>query len=474
MHTHALQVTNQQPQTTVGVLTEQELFCYETFADGKHLLRSVLLPLDVTAQGDLLAFLWHNDVQTVWLMPSTRWSRTLTRSWFASRERQWVVLPRCAPQEPERLFSVLLWPTDTRHLAGRQLLMVFPEAAGWAWNVVDATSLLATLTYLERVVGRPVSDGPLSLVGQLLTDLVSSVPSPPFEQTVSGEVHASAISSEKVHRSLSWMRPLTRAEQRARYVHCYTHLSLELEACLQLHLPAGDCTSSARGRAYDGSQPGIWRVQAERAGSVFDGKYLPSCLDATWMSTPQVECCRAIGYRVQVQEGVVWSGSQRSLQPWAQTLWHAAELVARPSARFKHAEGRANTAASIIQLIHLGLAQLSPEQPESPWYRREWWQHIRGGSRAVLFAHLARLVKRGVRPVLLHGERFWIVSDDPRPLTAIPGLLNGPRWSGYRAGYTVPLPLARDVQHIFHRETSPEQAVELLDALAHEERHPAE
>jgi len=93
MYTNTLPVVDRQPQTTVGVLTEQELLCYDTFADGKHLLRSVLLPLDVTAQGDLLAFLWQADLQTVWVMPSSRWSRTSTRSWFASQERQWVVLP---------------------------------------------------------------------------------------------------------------------------------------------------------------------------------------------------------------------------------------------------------------------------------------------------------------------------------------------------------------------------------------------
>ncbi len=118
----------------------------------------------------------------------------------------------------------------------------------------------------------------------------------------------------------------------------------------------------------------------------------------------------------------------------------------------------------------MGLAQLSPEQPESAWYRAEWWHHINGGSRDVLFAHLVRLVKRGVMPVLLHGDALRVVSDDPHPLTAVPGLLNGPGWNGYRAGYTTPLTFSRNVQDIFHSVTSPEQAAALLDALADEER----
>lgn len=467
MRTKALLGANRQPQTTVGVLTEQELLCYDTFADGKRLLRSVLLPLDIIVQGDLLAFLWQAELQTVWVMPSTRWSRTLTRSWFQSRERQWMVLPRCASQEPDRLLSVLLWPTDSRQRATRQLLVAFPAAAGWAWQLADETSLLATLTYLERVVARPLSNGPASLAGQLLTDLVTPVPSTPIKRAVDCEPHADVISPEKPKRHLSWMRALTRTEQHTRYLHRYTHLSYHLEACLQLHLPAGDCTYSSRGRAYDGSCPGLWRIKAEHAGSVFDGKHLPTCLDDEWMSTPQVQCCRAIGYRIEVCEGFFWPQSQPSLQSWAQTLWQAAQRVAHPSPRFKHTEGRANTASSITQLVQLGLAQLSPEQPESAWYRAEWWHHIIGGSRGVLFAHLARLVKRGVMPILLHGDALWVVSDDPHPLTAVPGLLNGPGWSG---GYTTPLTFSRNVQDIFHTVTSPEQAAALLDALADEER----
>ncbi len=468
MRTNALLAANRQPQTTVGVLTEQELLCYDTFADGKHQLRSVLLPLDVTAQGDLLAFLWNHELHAVWVMPATRWSRTLTRSWFQSQERKWMVLPRGAPQESEQLHTVLLWPSDGRPLSGRQLLMAFPEAAGWTWHLTDGTSLLATLTYLERVLGRPVSDGPTSLAGQLLTDLIPSGAFTPLKQETWDE-SATPLSSDTTTCHLNWMRPLTRAEQQSKYLHCYSHLSLQLEACLQLRLPTGDSTYSARGRAYDGNYPGVWRVQVERAGSVFDGKYLPACLDDAWMSTPQVQCCRTLGYRVQVLEGVAWPHSHLSLQHWAQTLWQAAGRVAYPSPLFKHEEGRTNTAASVAQLAHLGLAQFSPEHPESAWYRAEWWQQIVGGGRAVLFAHLARLVKRGVMPVLLHRDALWIVSDDPNPLTAVAGLLSGSRWTGYYVAYPTPLPLARDVQHIFHTVSSPAEAVRVLDALVHEE-----
>ncbi len=186
------------------------------------------------------------------------------------------------------------------------------------------------------------------------------------------------------------------------------------------------------------------------------------------MSTPQVQCCHDIGYRVQVCEGPFWSQSQQSLQPWALALWQAAERVRVSSPLFKHEQGRANTSSSITLLAQLGLAHLSHERPEGREFRPEWWVHIVGGSRATLFAHLVRLVKRGVMPVLVSGDALWVVSDDPHPLTAAPGLLGTRRWNGYRMGYAVPLPLSRNVQEIFRTVRSPEQAATLLDALAHE------
>src|SRR5207237_961668 len=77
-------------------------------------------------------------------------------------------------------------------------------------------------------------------------------------------------------------------EQRQRYVHKYVHLSWHLQAAIGAPLGGGAPQYSASGRAYDGMRPGIWRAHVERAGSVFDGKQLPSGLDGEWMSTPKV------------------------------------------------------------------------------------------------------------------------------------------------------------------------------------------
>src|SRR5579884_4268857 len=83
----------------------------------------------------------------------------------------------------------------------------------------------------------------------------------------------------------------------------YTGRNGYIEACKTVQLGVGAAQYSANGQACDGLRPGIWRVSVEPAGSVFDGKWLPKCAEGEWLCTPQIKCCREIGYRVQVKEG---------------------------------------------------------------------------------------------------------------------------------------------------------------------------
>lgn len=262
------------------------------------------------------------------------------------------------------------------------------------------------------------------------------------------------------------MRPLSLGEQRQKYLHRYNHLSLSLEACLNVQLGMGTPGFSADGRAYDGLRPGLWRTSVELAGSVFDGKRLPSCLEGEWMSTPQVNCCRDIGYHVQVHEGFFWLRSQALLKAWASILWRAAErLYTRPQV-YRHAEGRANSAHTIKQLAQIGVDVISQREASGGRSRPDWGAQIAGRRRAALFAHLVGLVRRGTMPVLVDKDAFWVVSDDPHPLTAVPGLVTTRPWKGYSIGYEVPLPLSREVKEIFRTAEHADQVVAALENLA--------
>jgi hypothetical protein len=257
-------------------------------------------------------------------------------------------------------------------------------------------------------------------------------------------------------------------EQQQRYVQKYVHLSWHLQAARGAPLGEGAPQYSASRRAYDGVRPGIWRAHVERAGSVFDGKQLPSGLSGEWMSTPQVRCCQGIGYRVQVREGWYWPEAHDLLKRWGTTLWQAASrLHIRPQV-YRHALGRANALHSITRLAELGISSLAQEQTAPGWSRPDWWVQVVGMGRALLFAQLVSLVRKGAMPVLVDGNAFWVISDEAHPLSAVPGLVTAQPWGGYSAGYGAPLLLTSEVRDAWKCAQHAGELALALDTLAGE------
>lgn len=455
------------PHTTIGVLTDTEVLLVD-MVQGKRVLRSILLPPGMSEPGELLEHVWQLGLAEVWVMPATTLSRTVTCAWFEQAGSRWVVVVHPDPREPTRPTSVLLWPKGSGHREERRLTFVFPEKAGWNWVLPDARSLLATVTYLDQTLARPVIDSPDLVAHRMLTDLILDQPSPLDPHTLSAS-DGTTIPLMESARDLMWVRPLTRVEQHQRYLHKYTHLSRHLEACMAVQLGAGPPQYSSNGRACDDIRPGIWRVSADRAGSLFDGKRLPSCLDGEWMSTPQVKCCRDIGYHVHVREGYYWPQSHQLLKRWATTLWQAGERLYTHPHSYRHAQARTNASHTIKLLAQIAMTILAQEKTAGGWSRPDWWAQIIGRGRATLFAHLAGLARKGTMPVLIAGDVLWVVSDDPNPLTVVPDLVGASRWRGYTVGYEVPLPLSNEVREVFRTTEHAGQVARTLDTLANED-----
>jgi hypothetical protein len=460
------------PHKTIGVMTDSEVL-FIWVDHGKRVLRSLLLSPGVSELSRLLEHLWQAGLTEVWVMPGTTLSRTVTCAWFEQVNSHWVVIVHPDPREPTRPNCALLWPKGSEHREERRLTFVFPEQIGWNWVLPDAKCLLATVTYLDQTLARPMIDSPNLVAHQLLTDLTLDQPtswfSPsPLDLRTLSTSDGTPIPLTESARELVWIRPLTRVEQQQRYLHKYTHLSRYLEACMGVQLGVGAPQYSANGRACDDIRPGSWRVSAERAGSLFDGKRLPGCLDGEWMSTPQVKCCRDIGYHVQVREGYYWQESHELLKRWAMILWQAGERLHTNPQSYRHMLGRANAASTIKLLAELSVTILAQEKTAGGWSHPDWRAQILGRSRATLFAHLASLVRNGVMPVLVDRDSLWVASNDPNPLTAVRGLVNTHRWRGYTVGYEVPLHLSVEVREAFRTSQHADQVIMVLDTLAGE------
>ncbi len=453
---------------TIGVLTDTEVLLVDV-VQGKRVLRSILLPLDGSELSGLLEFLWETGLTSVWVMPATTLSRTATCSWFEQVNGPWNAVVHPNSSEPARPLCALIWPKGSGQRDAHRLAFVFPEHAGWGWVLPDARSLLATVTYLDQTLARPVIDSPDLVAHQLLIDLTSDQPASwlrysPVDLRSLPRTDGATTPIMESARDLAWMRPLTLVEQRQRYLHKYIHISPYLESCKAVRLGVGAPEFSSNGRAYNGICPGIWRIHAEQGGSIFDGKRLPHCLDGEWISTAQVKCCQDIGYSVYVQEGYYWSQSHELLKRWGTTLWQAAERLHTQG--YRHGHGRANASHTIKLLAQLGVAILAKDENHGGWGRPDWEVQIVGRSRAILFTHLATLARKGVMPALVHRDALWVVSDDPNPLTAVSGLLAAHRWGGFFVGYEVPLSLSSEVKTIFRTAGSPDQVAMALDGLA--------
>src|SRR6266849_1465091 len=140
---------------TIGVLNDTEVLLVGVF-QGKHVLRSILLPPDASELRGLLEFLWQAGLTSAWVMPGSTLSRIATCAWFEQASLHWVVVTHPAPNEPTRPISALLWPKGSSQWEARRLTFIFPERAEWDWALSDAKSLLATVTYLEQVLARSV------------------------------------------------------------------------------------------------------------------------------------------------------------------------------------------------------------------------------------------------------------------------------------------------------------------------------
>src|SRR6266851_6686556 len=264
------------PQTTIGVLTETEMLFVDA-TGGKRILRSLLLPAEASDLNRLVESLWQAELSEVWVLPTTPLSRTVTCVRCEQVPRHWTTVVHPAPHHPTRPSCVLLWPREGNRRPGRRLALVFPEHADWGWVLPDAKSLLASVTYLDQVLGRPVADAPELVAPQVLTELTTDQLTTSLGASQGALSHpptrdSMPLSLLQSPRELAWKRPLTLVEQRQRYVHNYTHVSLSLQATTSASLGVGVPQLSPTGRAYDGRRPGLWRVEVEPAGSLFDGR----------------------------------------------------------------------------------------------------------------------------------------------------------------------------------------------------------
>src|SRR5258708_6767593 len=160
---------------------------------------------------------------------------TTSRSKNSHSQRRRVFILFEANQEADRTSapSQKRERTERRAPAGGdvydQQRQHFLHHAGWGWELTDASSVLATLSYLGQVLIRSVTDSPDLLAHELLNALThdaadSPLGSSPVDLYALSGSGTTPVPLRECARDVVWMRALTVMEHCQRYVHKYVHL----------------------------------------------------------------------------------------------------------------------------------------------------------------------------------------------------------------------------------------------------------
>src|SRR2546421_3385377 len=211
------------PNTISGVLTDTD-FLLLGAAGGKRTLQSIPVPPQVNNLGTLFQQAVLAGLSLLWVMPGSKFSRDLSRPLLEEVNSVWEVTVTSSQLDPQRPVYAQVWRKLPAGRQGPILSLTFPEYAGWNWQLPDAATLLATLTYLEHTLGTSVSYSPRQLALDLLKSMTIDA-NPSWTRPPTIDLHTLATRDGQIlpiresAQPVIWMRPLTVTEWRMNYLH---------------------------------------------------------------------------------------------------------------------------------------------------------------------------------------------------------------------------------------------------------------
>ncbi len=397
---------------------------------GLHFLRNerwLCVPTQgATHAGEVLALALEHELARIWLAPGCALSSSLVAD--EEQMKEFVEAGRYAGWD--------IWATrDFDFMSGRmrdkpEILLCIP-ARSTRWTALqeccDATILYAAIKYLQDVLNTPIEWSP----GHVGLNLIKQVNETPRR---SSYIRRSAsdlgifVRQARTYRDKDrfWSRPLADEERGCTWLHLYDKNNAYLGAASSANLGAGEYVSEAK-PAFNPKVPGLWHILLE-GESVFNGRDLPHPTAGevdSWQHTPTVQLAQELGYRVTILEGVFFPEYHQTLRPWYDLIFQARKQL-RTSGAFKNDQAQA-VASMGLKNIYTGslgkLAEKARAEKGDRFYRPDWWFGIVALSRAHIFAKIAELARLGYRPVAVHTDELFFVSQEADPLRAVPGLV---------------------------------------------------
>ena len=316
--------------------------------------------------------------------------------------------------------------------AGAGLSLVFPiydEHAVWSHDngerAADGATLLTGLLAYAGAVGAAYYRSP----GRTGLDLVEALGKRgagsrrEFAESWPG----AAMQADTV-TELSYVRPLTPAEQGRAWLHSYDKNAQWLSAAgvVELGLSGIEERRDAAGAvAFDKRLPGYWLAR-------IDGG------DERWYCTPTLTLAHERGQAVDISHAYVWTEHSRALESWYERLRTARTALqadATPAGRLALGALKLTYSLTVSSFNGAWLRDRC-----SPLYRPDWRHAVISQANANMERALHKMEADGYRPVAVHKDAIYLMSDEPDPVKACPPSITlGAGLGHFKAQDTVPL-----------------------------------
>lgn len=377
--------------------------------------------------GDLLTLAAQLRLARIWLTPGSQLSQSLAES--DQQAQAFVAEARSAGWD--------VWANDDHDFlsgwpvsGGAQAQVGIPERSN-RWiafkTCTDATTLYAAIQYLQELLGVAIAWGPGHVGLDLIKQVNRGARRADYLRLCDKDLELFVrYAREYRHTPLFWARPLSESERHYAWLHRYDKNNAYVGAASSANLGAGDYVHQSNPQ-FDPKAPGVWHIILS-GESIFNGRDLPHPTDGridSWQHTQTVKVAIDVGYQVKIVEAYVFPEYHQTLRPWYEAINTARTRLRAPGA-FKHAQAQAIAYEALKNIYTSSLGNLAGRaraEKNDPMYRPDWWFGIVDSARAGMFWKMRQLAEAGYRPVAVHTDAFYFVSQEADPRLAVPGLL---------------------------------------------------
>ena len=374
-------------------------------------------PGSVGHAGDVAALGLRYGRQQIWMVPGSSCSQGLCERFITEARPEWYIVPQ------EGLFPFL---QVRRKKAGieQEVLIAVPELDEedrWPLSSMsDGRTLYATLQYLEQALGVPILAGPAKTGQDLLKRLHEGTPRgkawlrplPPADLAFFGKHQSS---------DLRWIRPLSEAEERAKWVHVFDKNGQYASATGSVVLGAGRY-EQVEAPAFEKRRAGLWQVKLSGT-SGYDGQDLPhpfantptisrafASEGTTWQHTAQVALALEVGYQVEIERALLFAKSHRILAGWHDRIKAASDGL-NDASWYRHEEARLAARECVKAIRNQSIGKFSSLPTPQTLYRPDWRGAIISEARACMIRNIATCAAAGVVPFACHVDSLYVVSE---------------------------------------------------------------